>query len=36
MIDTNDTGGTAEAFVGDIVFARARVENMEMPTSMLR
>jgi Protein of unknown function (DUF3047) len=36
MIDTNDTRGTAEAFVGDIVFARTRVENMEMPTSMLR
>lgn len=36
MIDSNDTGGTAEALVGEIVFARARVENMEMPTSMLR
>jgi hypothetical protein len=36
MIDTNDTGGAAEAFVGDIVFARVRTESMESPTSMLR
>ena len=36
MIDTNDTRGTAEVFVGDIVFARGRAENMEIPTSMLR
>jgi hypothetical protein len=36
MIDTNDTRGTAETLVGDIVFARGRVENMEIPTSMLR
>jgi hypothetical protein len=36
MIDTNDTRGAAEALVGDIVFARERSENMEIPTSMLR
>jgi hypothetical protein len=36
MIDTNDTGGAAEALVGDIVFARRRTESMEIPTSMLR
>src|SRR5438445_181285 len=36
MIDTNDTHGTAEAFIGDLVFARTRAESMESPTSMLR
>ena len=36
MIDTNDTGGAAEALVGDIVFARRPAESMEIPTSMLR
>ena len=36
MIDSNDTGGAAEALVGDIVFARRRSESMETPTSMLR
>ena len=36
MIDTNDTRGTAEALIGDLIFARARAESMETPTSMLR
>jgi hypothetical protein len=36
MIDTNDTGGAADALVGDIVFARRPTESMEIPTSMLR
>ena len=36
VIDTNDTGGAAEALVGDIVFARRPAESMEIPTSMLR
>ena len=36
MIDTNDTRGTAEAFIGDLIFSRTRAESMESPTSMLR
>ena len=36
MIDTNDTKGVAEALIGDLIFARARAESMETPTSMLR
>jgi Protein of unknown function (DUF3047) len=36
MIDTNDTKATAETLIGDLFFSRARAENMEMPTSMLR
>jgi hypothetical protein len=36
MIDTNDTRETAEAFIGDLSFARTRAESMETPTSMLR
>jgi hypothetical protein len=36
MIDTDDTGGAAEALVADIVFARRPAESMEIPTSMLR
>jgi hypothetical protein len=36
MIDTNDTRESAEALIGDMSFARRRVENMETPTSMLR
>jgi hypothetical protein len=36
MIDTNDTKETAEALIGDLVFARTRAESMETPTSMLR
>jgi Protein of unknown function (DUF3047) len=36
MIDTNDTKAAAETLVGDLFFSPARVENMEMPTSMLR
>jgi hypothetical protein len=36
MIDTNDTRGTAEALIGDLVFSRTRAESMESPTSMLR
>jgi hypothetical protein len=36
MIDTDDTKAVAETLIGDIFFSRARLENMEMPTSMLR
>jgi Protein of unknown function (DUF3047) len=36
MIDTNDTKTAAETLIGDLFFSPARVENMEMPTSMLR
>jgi hypothetical protein len=36
MIDTNDTKGSAEALIGDLIFARTRAESMESPTSMLR
>ena len=36
MIDTNDTRGTAEALIGDLIFSRTRAESMESPTSMLR
>jgi len=36
MIDTNDTKAAAETLIGDLFFSRAGVENMEMPTSMLR
>ncbi len=36
MIDTNDTRGSAEALIGDLVFGRTPAESMESPTSMLR
>jgi hypothetical protein len=36
MIDTNDTGGAAEALIGDLIFGKTRVESMESATSMLR
>jgi len=36
MIDTDDTKGAAEALIGGLVFSRSRVENIEIPTSMLR
>jgi len=36
MIDTDDTKGVAEALIGGLVFARRPVENVEIPTSMLR
>jgi hypothetical protein len=36
MIDTDDTKSAAEALIGGLVFARSRLENIEMPTSMLR
>jgi hypothetical protein len=37
MIDANDTGGAAEATIGDLMFLRAGVlESMKTPTSMLR
>ena len=36
MIDTNDTRGSAEALIGDLIFARTRSESMESATSMLR
>ncbi len=36
MIDTNDTKESAEALIGDLIFARTRAESMETPTSMLR
>jgi hypothetical protein len=36
MIDTNDTRGSAEALIGDLVFGRTSAESMESPTSMLR
>jgi len=36
MIDTDDTKSAAEALIGGLVFARSPVENVEIPTSMLR
>jgi len=36
MIDTDDTKSAAEVLIGGLVFARRRVENIEIPTSMLR
>ena len=37
MIDANDTGTTAEATIGDLIFLRAEpAERLKTPTSMLR
>lgn len=36
MSDSDDTKSAAEALVGGLVFSRSRVENVEIPTSMLR
>ncbi|PYM93267.1 MAG: hypothetical protein DME04_12000 [Candidatus Rokuibacteriota bacterium] len=36
MIDSDDTKSAAEALIGGLVFSRQRVENVEIPTSMLR
>jgi len=37
MIDSNDTGGSAEALLGEISFSRApSAQRLETPTSMLR
>ena len=36
MIDTNDTGGEAEALFGDLTFLRPGVAGMEIPITMLR
>jgi Protein of unknown function (DUF3047) len=36
MIDTNDTGGEAEALFGELTFFRPGVASMEIPVTMLR
>jgi len=36
MIDSDDTGGAAEALIGEVTFGPAAPERKEIPTSMLR